>query len=311
MNKFSLAHAKRQLAHLYISPLSACNLACQICYTAKNQQTLSKEQILTFVSNYQQSLKTDFKQNLETITFCGGEVFLLADFVDLVNQLTAQQIFVQIITNGTIDKLDKIRQPNWVNLIVSLDGLPADHDLNRGQGNFAKSLAFLKKAQELGFHYEIFSIVTAQNYEKIEAFENYLKGILTQLPNITYHPRKPLSYLDKHQTDNVRGETKNFQFINHLQLKTLRQHKAVFPPVNLGCYQLALNSDGQVYSCCEGVKPLGKITDAPQKLIEQFLARVDNSFNHSCKQSCLGCTEPAFLCGLDANDFLESKYEAK
>lgn len=312
MKKSVLNHGKRQLSHLYISPLSACNLACKMCYTQKDRKEfITKKQIFNFINDYQKILKTDFKQNLETVTFCGGEVFLQADFIDLINELSAQQIFVQIITNGTIDLLAKIQQPNWVNLIVSIDGVEIYHDLNRGKGNFQKSLNFLKKAQNLAFHFEIFSIVTAENYLAIEKFEQFLLKTFGKVPSITYHPRKPLSYLDKHLRDNQSGEIENFNFINRLQLQTLNKSKNIFPPDILGCYQLALNSDGNVYSCCEGLEPLGSINEPVLDLINRFLARLDNPFNQSCGAQCLGCTEPNFLCGLDEASFLERPNESK
>jgi len=311
MKKTIANYALKQLSHLYISPLSTCNLSCKMCYTYKNSQHLSKTQIFDFVTKYQQALEKNYQKKLETITFCGGEVFLQTDFIDLLNTLTSQEIFIQIITNGTIDHLDKIRQPNWVNLIVSLDGLEAYHDSNRGVGNFAKSLAFLKKAQQIGFFFEIFSIVTAQNYQQIADFENFLRTTFGKLPTITYHPRKSIAYLKSHQKDNFQGQIKGFDFINKLQLQSLIKQKKVFPPKNLGCYQIAVNSDAKVYSCCEGNSPIGTIADNPGKLMNIFLQRLDNNFNERGSKNCLGCSEPNFLCGLDKNDFLESKHESK
>jgi MoaA/NifB/PqqE/SkfB family radical SAM enzyme len=147
-------HLENVLHHLYINPLEKCNLRCKICYTRKTDPILSQEQILEFISRYKEYTQ------LQTVTFCGGEVFALQYFPALVNTLTEQGIFVQIITNGTIDKLDQFIKPNFVNLIVSIDGLQGYHDSNRGQGNFDKSVAFLKKAMKSGFHTEIFSIIT-------------------------------------------------------------------------------------------------------------------------------------------------------
>lgn len=105
------------------------------------------------------NLRSDFnvcekiskKHPLQTITFCGGEVFALAYFPDLVNRLVDQNIFIQIITNGTIDKLDMFKNPNSINLIVSIDGLQDYHDANRGEGNFEKVFIFLRKLKAWDF----------------------------------------------------------------------------------------------------------------------------------------------------------------
>lgn len=115
------------LGHLYINPLEKCNLHCKICYTRKTNPILSETEILEFIGRYEKEHK------LETITFCGGEVFALKYFPGLINTLSDQGIFSQIITNGTIDRLTEFTNPNLVNLIVSLDGLPHYHDQNRGR----------------------------------------------------------------------------------------------------------------------------------------------------------------------------------
>jgi sulfatase maturation enzyme AslB (radical SAM superfamily) len=279
------------LSHLYISPLERCNLNCKICYTRKTQDQLSQKQVLDFVQRYCQ------EQTLETITFCGGEVFLLDWFPHLVNQLTAQGLIVEIITNGTLDGLEQLNQPNQINLIVSLDGLPADHDANRGPGMFKKSLNFLKKAQELGFHTEVFTVVSQKNYSSLDQFENYLNQQLGSLPTITYHPRKPRSYLNQHPVSNRAGDVQEFGFLTTQQILHLAKTKKVFPPPELGCFQISLMSDGQVYACCEGIKPLGNISTPIHQLIKKFKNRIKipPGFNPNF---CQGCSEPDFVCGL-------------
>src|SRR5690242_3001906 len=109
------SHFVETLKHLYINPLEKCNLRCKICYTRKTSPILSQQEILDFVKKYQT------EQQLDTITFCGGEVFALAYFPELMNTLTDQGIFLQVITNGTLDVLEKLKNPNFVNLIVSID----------------------------------------------------------------------------------------------------------------------------------------------------------------------------------------------
>ena len=154
------------LENIYISPLELCNLACLYCYTKKPKTILSNDQILDFIDSYQSILnnpKNVFFRNfnasaltgekklfedprLKSIIFCGGEVFTLPKFPDLINQVLDRNIFVSIITNGTIDKLDEIKQPHNCQLIVSFDGPQKIHDQNRGLGNFSKSKKFVKKS---------------------------------------------------------------------------------------------------------------------------------------------------------------------
>jgi sulfatase maturation enzyme AslB (radical SAM superfamily) len=291
MNKSVQSHLNQVLHHLYINPLEKCNLKCKICYTRKTSPILSKKEILDFIDRYQQ------EHELQTITFCGGEVFALSYFPTLVNKLTDEGIFVQIITNGTIDKTDKLTRPNSVNLIVSLDGLEDYHDANRGTGNFRKSINFLQKAQEKGFHTEIFSIITQQNLKQIDVFEAYLQKHLRNIP-VTYHPRKPPSYLMHHPVSNIVGETNGFDFLTQDEMKQVMKERNVFPPQDLGCYQIALMSDGTVYGCCEGITPLGQMDDDITFLTDQLRKRLTQWENTNNIDGCLGCSQPDFVCGI-------------
>jgi len=261
-----------------------------MCYTQKTTERLSAEQILDFIQRYQQV------EELEIITFCGGEVFLLDYFVDLVNLLTRQGIFVQIITNGTIDCLAYFAQPNLVNLIVSLDGLSEDHDANRGQGNFAKSLVFLQKAQNLGFHTEVFCVVSQRNFNFLDKFEKYLIDNLEKKVEITYHPRKPRQYLSQHPVSNQAGQVQGFEFLTDEQIQQLALIKKIFPPPSLGCYQVSLMNDGKVYGCCEGINPLGNLQTSVKDLINNLKKRVQIPAGF-CQKTCLGCVESDFACG--------------
>ena len=280
-----------QLKHLYISPLEQCNLNCKICYTQKTKAVLSNEEILDFIKRYQKI------QKLESVTFCGGEVFLLKDFSQLINELTDRDIFIQIISNGTIDRLNEIEQANMVNLIISLDGLEDYHDLNRGIGNFAKSIELLKKAIKLGFHTEIFSIVTKENLQSIPQFEKEIEQQLGKKIEITYHPRKPIAYLKNHPISNVLGQVENFNFLEPKEVQQLMEQKQTFPPKNLGCYQISLISDKKVYACCEGIHPIGDIDTDVEVLIKNLQKRLENCNGKQCRQGCLDCVEPDFVCG--------------
>jgi len=271
------------LHHLYINPLEKCNLKCKICYTRKTDPILKEETILEFIDRYQKAYE------LQTVTFCGGEVFALKYFPHLVNTLTHKGIFVQTITNGTIDRLTEIENPNLNKMIVSIDGLEQYHDKNRGLGNFKKSMAFLKKAQKNGFHTEIFSIVTRQNYSLIDQFEKYMKRHLGQI-DITYHPRKPPKYLLHHPVSNIKGVVEEFDFLNEDQLMEIMTSRRTFPPKELGCYQVSLASTGKIYGCCEGFRPIGMIDDQIENIFGELKKRIGGP--------CLGCSQTEFMCGI-------------
>lgn len=295
---------QRQLAkvlrHLYINPLEKCNLKCKICYTRKTDPILSNKAILDFINRYRSV------HELDTVTFCGGEVFALQSFPDLVNTVTQDSLFVQVITNGTLDQLEALARPNDINLIVSLDGLEQYHDSNRGTGNFAKSITFMQKAHKLGFHLEVFSILTQQNLSFADKFEAKLHDLLGFSPRVTYHPRKPPTYLTHHPVSSIVGQVAQFDFLLPEQMVSVMQERVVFPPKELGCYQIAVASDGRVYGCCEGTVPLGKMSDPPAELIAALRERLEQWESQTTFTGCLGCSQSEFMCGI--KQYLETLY---
>ena len=292
MNPRIESQLQKVLRHLYINPLEKCNLRCEICYTRKTSPILSQEAMLTFIDRYKAT------QLLETITFCGGEVFTLPYFPELVNTLTKQGLFISMITNGTLDKLDLFEKPNSINLIVSLDGLESYHDANRGKGNFIKSINFMKKGLSLGFHTEVFSIVTKQNLPKLDEFEQFLNHYLGEEISVTYHPRKPPSYLMHHPVSNIVGKVDGFDFLSPEEMVYLLKERRTFPPKDLGCYQIAVTSDGKVYGCCEGVSAIGTMNDTIPDLVRQMKVRLTQWERLNELKNCLGCTSPDFICGI-------------
>lgn len=258
---------KNGLENIYISPLELCNLSCRYCYTKKTQKILSNQEILTFINNYSSYLVSK-KLKLKSVLFCGGEVFTLKDFPDLVNTLIEKDIFISIITNGTINCINQIKEPKNCQLLVSLDG-PADiHDKNRGQGNYVKSITFIKSAIAMGFPVEIMFLVTKDSYRYRDSFNVF------DLPK-TYLTDRLLS-LSNNESLNIK---KNYQ---------------TFPSKNFGCLQLSLHSNGMITGCCESSLKLGDINNNPSVYVSNFSQAL--SLCSTCQQ-CQGCCDPTYLCG--------------
>lgn len=275
------------LENIYISPLELCNLNCQYCYTNKTKSILSNRQILSFVRRYDRylrairgydffstlSLVTDSQEKknrikncdikLKSIIFCGGEVFTLKNFPRLINKLNSLGIFVSVITNGTIDRLDKIKDPRNCQLIVSFDGPENIHDANRGLGNFAKSKKFVDHALKLGFPVEIFYLITKDSYPYKDS----------------------LDILGLHKT----YLTDRLGSLTFKQVLEIRKNYPVFPPKNFGCSQLALQSNSKFYGCCESLKPIASLHDPVKKIVENFI-----------KVSTINplCCDPDYFCDL-------------
>lgn len=279
------------LENIYISPLELCNLNCRACYTHKTKNILSNQEILDFIQKYNEFLKENSENtifeglesathihqpkkcvlknfNLKSILFCGGEVFILPDFPSLINNLIQKDLFITIITNGTIDRLEEIKDPKNCQLLVSFDGPKNIHDQNRGSGNFNKSQKFVKHALSLGFPVEIMFLITKDSYPYKDSFNMF------DLPKI---------YLSDRQIS-----------LSKKQLLDIKINYSTFPSKNFGCFQLSLQSTGIITGCCESSKPLGSIDDHPLIYIQNFI----NSLVPCSKcQKCQGCTDPDYFCG--------------
>lgn len=260
------------LDNLYISPLEGCNLHCRSCYTTKTNSILSNSQILDFVSRYQNYLKKislvkgisgEAERDLKSIIFCGGEVLLLPDFPSLVNNLISQHIFITIITNGTIDRLGEINDPQNYQLLVSFDGPKSIHDHNRGQGNFSKSYKFIEHALSLGFAVEIFYLITKESYPYRDSFD--IMGL------------KKTYLVDR------------LGSLTPAQTKTIRHRYPCYPPKHFGCSVLSLQSDGKLYSCCESNQPLASLSDPIDKIVNNYITAVSQ---HPL------CSDPDYFCNL-------------
>lgn len=285
------------LENIYISPLEQCNLNCKYCYTKKTKNILTNSQILNFVRRYNNFLKkfrcqqffddiqrgnalagdkkfVDKKLSLKSIIFCGGEVFTLKNFPRLINNLISKNIFISIITNGTIDRLKEIKNSENCQLIVSFDGPESVHDFNRGQGNFQKSKLFVQHALDLGFPVEIFFLITKDSYPYRNSFpKSFSKALKFQSSNeLTY------TYL----TDRLNS-------LSFDQMRDIRQNYPVFPPKNFGCSMLSLQSDGKFYGCCESNISIGSLSDPISKILLNY---------STIYQKNPLCFDPNYFCDL-------------
>lgn len=258
------------LENIYINPLEQCNLNCKLCYTKKTNFVLSNEKILDFVNRYREKI------NLKSIVFCGGEVFILPDFPALINKLLKKNIFITIITNGTIDRLVEIKEPNNCQILVSLDGPQKIHDRNRGEGNYQKSLNFIQKALDLGFPTEVMYLVTPKSYKHTRCFTLPVK--------INYITQKA-GFFSK----NCRQKG-----LSPKQIVDIKKNYPSVPPKDFGCFQLSLQSNGLIYECCESPTPLAKMTDKIEIIVDRFKKSLITC--QKCGQ-CQGCCQPNFLCG--------------
>jgi sulfatase maturation enzyme AslB (radical SAM superfamily) len=197
--------------------------------------------------------------------------------------------------------------------LVSLDGPEKIHDQNRGSGNFAKSIDFIQHALSLNFPVEIMYLVTPESYSYVDKIPNIVRAQCLAPLQINYITVKSKSFNQK----------LNFSGLSPSQIINLKKNYPSIPSKNFGCFQLSLQSDGQIYGCCESPYPIGNITDNPKIYIDKFMGSLKtclNCFAPALSREgvgegfcCSGCTSPTFLCGykqelklLDCTDVVKS-----
>jgi sulfatase maturation enzyme AslB (radical SAM superfamily) len=274
-----LSNLENALENIYISPLEKCNLNCRLCYTHKTKDLLTNKQILDFIEKYSQKI------DLKSVLFCGGEVFVLPGFPELVNRLIQSKIFITVITNGTLDRLAEINDPTNCQLLVSLDGPEKIHDQNRGTENFAKSIAFIKKALNLGFPTEVMFLITQTSYPYRDSFPQSVSSLVNTHLNFNYITQKTNFFNPKLNAPGLTPE----------QILEIKRNYPSIPKRSFGCFQLSLQSNGLIYGCCESPTPIAKMTDSVETIIESFKKSLVVCEGCS-KKNCQGCCSPDFLC---------------
>jgi AdoMet-dependent heme synthase len=113
-----------------------CNARCKMCdsWRVKPGRELTAKQIADLFAKI---------GKLDVVRLTGGEPFLREDLVDVARAVVehAEPMVLHVTTNGSfpdrvaqfVDSLGEIRPIDRLAFMVSLDGMPPEHDENRGQ----------------------------------------------------------------------------------------------------------------------------------------------------------------------------------
>ncbi|KKS26208.1 MAG: Radical SAM additional 4Fe4S-binding domain protein [Parcubacteria group bacterium GW2011_GWA2_42_11] len=169
------------LQDVQIELTGRCNLLCKHCYGKKAFHEASKNELTN------DELCDFFEQmrdlNVSKCFLSGGESFLRKDLPELIVNLAKNYIFIGgIFTNGTIfrpDVFDAIIQVGMKPIfLVSLDGPNSEiHDFIRGDGQFKKTVSFIKKTVDKGFRVTVNTVVMKPNVKWLISMRNFLEDL--------------------------------------------------------------------------------------------------------------------------------------
>ncbi|WP_019851530.1 radical SAM protein [Desulfitobacterium sp. PCE1] len=156
-----------------------CNLSCPYCHAdAYNKLDLSKE---LSAKDWIDGLNK--LPDLKKLIITGGEP-LMSDVIDktieLVEYFTAKNVKVKINTNGTHMCIFDNVNPDDLEFQVSIDGLPLQHDKNRGKGNYKKSVNFIETQMSRGNKVKLKHVISSDNLYNINYVVSLAKKLMVQ-----------------------------------------------------------------------------------------------------------------------------------
>lgn len=145
-----------------------CNFNCKHCYSNDIRNSFSEMN----TDEVYKTLEVLKKENVDMITFGGGESLLRKDIWDILKRCNELNLNYRIISNGfAIDNeiCYKLRQLNISELLISLDGSKSlTHDLFRNmKGSFKAVISAIKSAQNVGIKVMILTNINKINYKEI------------------------------------------------------------------------------------------------------------------------------------------------
>ena len=153
-----------------------CNLSCDYCCVRSSPLTprraLGIEEITRLIS---EAVELGFKRVFMT----GGEPFILPDIAQIINA-SSRSLPTTVLTNGMLFTGSRLKaleglSRDGVTLQISLDSpTPEVHDLHRGPGSWAKALAGITRARELGFRVRV--AATALTQQQLSVMDEFLES---------------------------------------------------------------------------------------------------------------------------------------
>lgn len=163
-----------RIENTYFEMTNLCNLNCITCYNRSGlnhaRQELSFQQLVASMDR----LSTEF--GCQAFAFAGGEPLLHSELTSLLAYIQEHTEFhFSFVTNGTLDNpafIDLLHQnPDRIRLQISLDGSCEEiNSLTRGQGSFAKTIAFLDKVAAPDFRPIVKMVISQKNLHDVEPF---------------------------------------------------------------------------------------------------------------------------------------------
>jgi len=157
-----------------------CNLACSYCSVASSPRARRRSVgLVRFRELVDEALDEGFREVYVT----GGEPFLEPDLVEMINY-ASDRLDTVVLTNAMLyrgarlDQLRRLAGKHQLVLQTSIDGAhPATHDANRGEGSWARAMAGIATAKELGLPVRVGMTETEANHHEVDELRAMLASM--------------------------------------------------------------------------------------------------------------------------------------
>jgi MoaA/NifB/PqqE/SkfB family radical SAM enzyme len=292
---------------LWIDPTSRCNLACRLCYTKFSHGKLDLdpsqlEEALAQIATAQSLEVKGIHLNWR------GEPLMNPRFEELlaITRRLLPDAPLQWHTNGTMLTAKRVRQildvPYTHKIFVSLDGGNArSHDLNRGEGNFNKTMSGLRRLLDARGDDRRHAVVGVYQIDLSQDEDDYDPEFIELLSRVDdYVKVTPLLPGGAHS--NV-TEISDLESDKSLYDRMLQDINPSLPVPENACFwaghTLCLAPDGKVSVCVISHGRAGIVgnlfEETPEAVVDRAIAfrRMLDSAGRACVGHCSTCRKPA------------------
>ena len=291
---------------LWIDPTSRCNLACRLCYTKFSHGKLDLEP-----SQLEETLgRLAASDTLEVKGIhlnWRGEPLMNPRFNELlaITRRLLPDAPLQWHTNGTMLTAKRVKEilavPYTHKIFVSLDGGNArSHDLNRGQGNFHKTMGGLRRLLDMRGDDRRFATIGVYQIDLNQTEEAYDPEFVELLGHVDdYVKVTPLLPGGAHSNVTEIGDLESDKTLYDRMLQDINPN---LPVPGGSCFwaghTLCLAPDGKVSVCVISHGRAGVVgnlfDETPEAVVDRAVAfrRMLESAGRACVGHCSTCRKP-------------------
>ena len=162
------------LRYLELQLTSRCNLTCRHCYLERRKtEDLEIELVRDILGEFEglQGLR---------VLLSGGEPLLYPSFWDLNQILPNYQFRKVLLTNGLMLPPETIDKMKMEEIQISLDGMKKGHELLRGGGTFARTVAAARAIADSGKDLSIATMIHTGNLGEIDELSHLVRELGTR-----------------------------------------------------------------------------------------------------------------------------------